>query len=42
MNTVFAATMSLHIPKYICGQYLYEQANVDIAKWKLWGARLEK
>ena len=41
-NTVFTITVAVHIPKYIHGQYLCQQANVGIAKWKLWRASLEK
>ena len=36
MNTIFIGAVSLHIPKYICGQYIYEQVNAGTAKWKLW------
>ena len=36
MNIVFAAAMSVHVPKYIYGQYLYEEADACTAKWKLW------
>ena len=39
---VFTAAMALVVPKYIYGQYLYEQANTSIAKWKLWRIGLEK
>ena len=42
MNTIFTTTMAVHIPKYTYGQYLYEQANAGIPRWKLWRAGLEK
>ena len=42
INTVFTAAMAILVPKYIYGQYLYEQANAGIAMWKLWRARFEK
>ena len=42
INIVFAAAMSVHVPKYVYGQYLYEVANVCTAKWKLWRVGIEK
>ena len=42
INIVFAATVSVHVPKYIYGQYLYEVANACTAKWKLWRVGFEK
>ena len=35
-NIVFAAAVSVHVTKYFYGQYLYEEADACIAKWKLW------
>ena len=42
INIVFTVAMAILAPKYIYGQYLYEQANVGTTMWKLWGARLQK
>ena len=42
INTVFTAAVAALVPKYIYGQYLYEQANAGIAMWKLWCAGLAK
>ena len=42
MNTIFIAAMFVHVPNYISGQYLCEQADAGTAKWKLWRAKLEK
>ena len=42
INTVFTAAVAVLVPKYIYGQYLYEQANVGTAMWKLWRAGLQK
>ena len=36
INIVFIAIVSVHVPKYIYGQYLHEVANACTAKWKLW------
>ena len=36
INIVFIPTASVHVPKYIYGQYLHEVENACIAKWKLW------
>ena len=41
-NTVFTATVVVLVPKYIYGQYLYEQATAGTAMWKLWHAGFEK
>ena len=42
LNAVFIAVVSVHVPKYIFGQHLYEQANACTGKWTLWHAGLEK
>ena len=42
INTMFTTIVSVHVPKYISGQHLYEQADVCTAKWKLWHTRLQK
>ena len=42
MRAMFTAPVSVHVPKYISGQHLYEQANACKAKWKLWHAGVEK
>ena len=39
---VFTATVAVLVPKYIYGQYLYEQANAGKAMWKLWRIGLAK
>ena len=41
INTMFTAVVSIHAPKYISGQHLYEQAVACTAKWNLWRARLQ-
>ena len=41
-NNVFTTAMAVFVPKYIYGHYLYEQANVGIAMWKLWRVGFEK
>ena len=40
INIVFIAALHVHITKYIYGQKLYEETDIFIAKWKLWGAGL--
>ena len=40
ISIVFIAAMSVHVPKYIYGQYLHEVANACTAKRKLWRAGL--
>ena len=42
INTVFTAAVVVLVPKYIYGQYLYEQANASTAMWKLWRVGFEK
>ena len=42
INTKFIAVVFVHVPKYISGQHLYEQADARTAKWKLWRAGLQK
>ena len=42
INTTFTSVVFVHVPKYISGQHLYEQADACTAKWKLWRARLQK
>ena len=42
VNTTFIAVVSVHVPKYISGQHLYEQADACTAKWKPWRAGLRK
>ena len=42
INIVFIAVVVVLVPKHIYGQYLYEQANVGTAMWKLWRAGFEK
>ena len=42
INIVFIATVAVLVPKYIYGQYLYEQANASTPMWKLWRAEFEK
>ena len=42
INTMFTAVVSVHVPKYIFGQHLYEQANACTAQWKLWPVGLQK
>ena len=42
INTTFTAVVFVHVPKYISGQQLYEQADACTAKWKLWRAGLHK
>ena len=42
INTMFTVVVSVHVPKYIFGQHLYEQADACTAKWKLWRAGLQK
>ena len=34
INTIFTAAMAVLVPKYIYGQYLYEQANGGTAMWR--------
>ena len=41
INTKFIAAVFVHVPKYVFGQHLYEQADACTAKWKLWSARLK-
>ena len=36
IKIVFTIAVSIHVTKYIYGQHLYEEADVCIAKWKLW------
>ena len=42
INIVFIGAMAILVPKYIYGQYLYEQANAGTAMWKLWRAGFGK
>ena len=42
INTVFTAAVAVLVPKYIYGQYLYEQASVGTAMWKVWHVGFEK
>ena len=32
INIVFTAAVVVHVPKYICGQHLYEEADACTAK----------
>ena len=41
-NIAFTTVMVVPIPKYIYGQYLYEQANAGTTMWKLRRAGLQK
>ena len=40
-NTVFTVAVAVLVPKYICGQYLCEQAHASTAIWKLWRVDLK-
>ena len=39
MNTMFIAAMAIPVPKYIYGQYFYEQENAGTKWWKFWGVQ---
>ena len=42
MNNIFTATMAVHIPKYIYGQYLCAESNACTTKRKVCYVGLEK
>ena len=42
VNTIFIATVFVHVSKHISGQHLCKQGNACTTKRELWGAELEK
>ena len=42
INIRFTIAVTVHVPKCVFGQHLYELTDACTAKWKLWRAGLQK